>query len=832
MRLRDLLLTIATATLIGGCSTDNTSGGGVNIPNGYMAISISAKVEGSQFASGDCIGLYAINYNGDATVGMTTTGNQADNVKYSYAGGKWSSTSPAYYRDEKTAVNLIAYYPYMDDIKQISAHPFSVDSDQSKSSAGSNLMWGKASHVEPTKEAVVITMEPKMANLELTIKRGAGWDSGEWERATKSAKVCNTITEVKFNIATGEITPADKSSDITMRSSDNWFAAIVVPQDISASTCLFKVTVNNEEYTFNLHENLKMEAGRKYAYEMTIPKRGVVVESEKLSGTIIGTRYSVNYDNGQMSETVNTKANVFDGNYDTFFASYDRSNTWVGYDLGEPHVITRIGYSPRVTQPSRVELALIEGANNADFSDALPIYIIKSSAPERVMTYADVTCSRGFRYVRYVTPNDKRCNLAELEFYGYKSAGDDSQLYQLTNLPTVVINTANAQDITSKEVEIISTVHIISQGGTHLLTDTQTGVRGRGNASWNFEKKPYRLKFSEKRSPLGAPAEAKKWTLLSNHGDKTLMRNILAFEVSRRLGLAYTPFCRPVDVIINGEYKGCYQLCDQVDVRKNRVDVTEMKKSDNSGTNLTGGYLIEIDAYASTTEKVYFYSKKGTPVTIKSPDDEDITAEQRKYIEDHFNTMEAAVFAGNYTDASSGYRKYLDLDSYLRHFIVGEFIGNTDTYWSVYMYKQRGDDRFYVGPVWDCDLAFENDYRTHPINDTNDFLYCGKSSGASEAVNQMNNRIIKYDPAARAELKSLWSWAKLNGIDATSLIKYIDETAALLEESQQLNFKRWPILNQWVHMNFQALGSYEAEVGTIKSYIQQRVTKLDELINK
>ena len=797
-----------------------------------MAISISATAESSQFVSGDCIGLYAINYNGDATEGMSTTGNQADNAKYSYAGGKWSSTSPAYYRDAETAVNLIAYYPYMGDITQISAHPFAVESDQSNGSAGSNLMWGKASHVEPTKDAVAIAMKPKMSNLELTIKRGAGWSSGEWERATKSAKVCNTKTEIRFNLATGETTPTDKSEDITMRRSDDWFTAIVVPQDVSATTCLFKVEVNEEEYSFNLYENLRMEAGERYAYEMTIPKRGVVVESEKLSGTIIGTRYSVDYDNGQRSETVNTKSNVFDGNYDTFFASYERSNTWVGYDLGEPHVITRIGYSPRVTQPSRVVTALVEGANNADFSDALPLYIIKESAPERVMTYADVTCSRGFRYVRYVTPNDKRCNLAELEFYGYKSAGDDSQLYQLTNLPTVVINTANAQDITSKEVEITSTVHIISQGGTHLLTDTQTGVRGRGNASWNFEKKPYRLKFSEKRSPLGAPAEAKKWTLLSNHGDKTLMRNILAFEVSRRLGMEYTPFCYPVDVILNGEYKGCYQLCDQIDVRKNRVDVTEMKTSDNSGTNLTGGYLIEIDAYASTTEKVYFYSKKGTPVTIKSPDDEKITAEQRKYIEDYFNTMEASVFAGNYADATSGYRKYLDLDSFLRHFLVGEYTGNTDTYWSVYMYKERGDDRFYVGPIWDYDLAFENDYRTYPINNTTDFLYYAKSSGASDALKLMVNRIIREDSAARAELKSLWSWAKQNGLDAASMIEFVNETAELLEESQQLNFKRWPILNQWVHMNFQALGSYEAEVGTVRSYIEQRVTKLDELINK
>lgn len=814
------------------CSKSDVDGGTTS-PNGYMPIAISATIEGSsakpKFDTGDCIGLYAVNYNGDVTEGISPTGNQADNVKYSHAGGKWASTSPAYYRDENTPVRLIAYYPHMENITSITSQKFSLID---KPSQALYIMWGEADRVVPTKSAVSIVMKPLMARIELTIKQGAGWSESEWKSAEKSVELCNTLTEAELNIAMGKVKATGEPTQITIAGSGDCFTSVAIPQSVSASTRLFTVTIDGEEYYYNLSEKLDITAGSKHSFVLTVPRRGETPESEKLKGTIIGTRYSVDYNTGQMSETVNTKANVFDGNYESFFASYDRSNTWVGYDLGQPHVITRIGYSPRLTQPSRVVTALIEGANNADFSDALPIYIIKDSAPERVMTYADVSCSRGFRYVRYVTPNDKRCNLAELEFYGYKGEGDDSHLYQLTNLPTVVINTANAQEITSKEVEITSTVHIISQGGTNLLTDTQTGVRGRGNASWNFEKKPYRLKFSQKCSPLGAPAEAKKWTLLSNHGDKTLMRNILAFEVSRRLGLAYTPFCKPVDVIINGEYKGCYQLCDQVDVRAHRVDVTEMKSSDNSGTNLTGGYLIEIDAYASTTEKVYFYSKNGTPVTIKSPDDEKITAEQRAYIENHFNTMEAAVFAGNYTDAVNGYRKYLDLDSYLRHFLVGEYTGNTDTYWSVYMYKQRGDDRFYVGPVWDCDLAFENDYRTYPINNTNDFLYCGKSSGASDAVNQMNNRIIKNDAAARAELQELWSWAKLNGLDAASMLKYVDETAALLEESQQLNFKRWPILNQWVHMNFQALGSYSAEVGTIRTYIEQRVTKLDQLINK
>ena len=554
------------------------------------------------------------------------------------------------------------------------------------------------------------------------------------------------------------------------------------------------------------------------------------VESALLRGEVIGSRYSVDYNTSNKSESVNTKESVFDGDFETFFASYDRSNTWVGLDLGEKHIITKVGYSSRVSQPGRVELALIEGANSADFSDALPIYIIKEAAEEYVMTYADVHCSRGFRYVRYVTPNDCRCNLAELEFYGYRGSGDDSALYQLTNLPTVVINTEGAVDITSKENEINSRVYIISDNGTKLLEDEATGVRGRGNASWDFPKKPYRLKFSQKRSPLDAPANAKKWTLISNYGDKTLMRNILAFEVSRRMGMAYTPYCQPVDLILNGEYKGCYQLCDQVEVAQNRIDVTKMEATDISGDNLTGGYLIEIDAYAYN-ESSMFTSNRGTPVTIKSPDDEKIVSQQSKYIKDFFNTMESAVFASNYTSESSGYRKYLDLDSFLRFFLVGEFAGNTDTYWSVYMYKDRNDGRLYTGPVWDYDLAFDNDYRTYPINNLGGYIYNTNGSVASGSVRDMVTRIVTNDSAAHQRLVAIWDEARAQyGIDEASLLEYVAHTKALLYESQQLNFKRWKILNDYVHMNPQALGSYDAEVKTVENYIKGRITKLDNLI--
>ena len=534
----------------------------------------------------------------------------------------------------------------------------------------------------------------------------------------------------------------------------------------------------------------------------------------KLSGTIIGSIYSVDYDNGNaQSTTVNTKNNVFDGNFDTYFASYDRSGTWVGYDLGKKHVITKIGYSPRITQPGRVELAMIEGANMPDFSDAIPIHMIKSPAPERQMTYEETSCSRGFRYVRYVSPNDVRCNLAELEFYGYADEGNDSKLYQITNLPTVVINTEGAQEIVSKEEEISSNVYIISGDGTELLATSETGVRGRGNASWDqFPKKPYRLKFSSKQSPLGAPASAKKWTLISNYSDKTLMRNIVAFEASRMLGASYTPYCHPVDLVVNGEYRGCYQLCDQVEAAKDRVPAKD-------------GYLIEIDSYA-WKETSCFWSWRNTPVTIKHPDEDDITQQQRNHIENFFNQMESAALGTNFKDPEKGFRKYLDMESFIRNIMIGDFCGNTDLLWSVYMYKDAENGKLYSGPTWDHDLSFDNDYRSYPVNGNDDFIYRFVPSPASDAVREITDRIMKQDPEGRQMVADIWEEAYEKG-GLKDLPSYVDQTARLLDESQKLNFKRWKILDHKVHMNFQALGSYEAEVQFMKNCVKERLVKFD-----
>lgn len=550
------------------------------------------------------------------------------------------------------------------------------------------------------------------------------------------------------------------------------------------------------------------------------------VESQLLTGTPIGSSPSVDYSNNSASTTVNQPSAAFDGDLNTFYASYGRSYTWVGLDLGTPHVITRVGWSPRNggVGPESVVLGMIEGANRSDFLDAVPLYLIDQRGVIGEMHYADIIVSKGFRYVRYVGPHDKRCNIAELEFYGHAGEGDDSKFYLPSGIPVVIMNTVNAEEPYDKEHNIPSYVRIIDTDNSYVI-DTAT-TRLRGNASLNFAKKPYRIKFESKQRPLDAPAKAKKWTLISNYGDKTLMRNLLAFHISEVIGMPYTPYGRSVDVILNGEYKGCYQLCDQIEVNKNRVNIDEMETSDISGEALTGGYLWEIDAYADQ-EVSWFNSNHNIPVTIKSPDEEDITPEQSKYVADFFNKMEETVYATYFDNKDYGWRSILDAETFLKHFLIGELSGNTDTYWSVYQYKKRGEDKAYTGPVWDFDIAFDNDYRTYPLNNKSEFV-CFNGGSTAGSMGQFVRRVVLQDAQTIPELREIWAVARCNGIDSASLCMWIDSIAEEIDRSQMFTFMRWDILNRQEHMNPVARGSFAAEVAYLKEYISKRVEWMDK----
>ncbi len=145
------------------------------------------------------------------------------------------------------------------------------------------------------------------------------------------------------------------------------------------------------------------------------------------------------------------------------------------------------------------------------------------------------------------------------------------------------------------------------------------------------------------------------------------------------------------------------------------------------------------------------------------------------------------------------------------------------------MYKDAEQGKLFTGPAWDYDLAFENDGRTAPINNLSDYIYAGAGSVPTWDVRNLVNRIVKEDPAAKARLVELWDQYKPA---LSNLNDYVDETAALLDESQKLNFIRWPILSEWVHENCRATGSYSAEVKAVKDYITGRLTRFDKLVRR
>ncbi|MCR5711361.1 MAG: CotH kinase family protein [Prevotella sp.] len=534
-------------------------------------------------------------------------------------------------------------------------------------------------------------------------------------------------------------------------------------------------------------------------------------------------------------------ANAFDGDLMTCYASEDASFSWIGLALDTTYVIKKVGWAPVSGVDSCTMLGVFEGANREDFADAIPLFMITSTGIADTINTADVNVSRAFRYVRYVSPSEKYCQLAELEFYGEVGEGSDTQFYQITNLPLVSIHVDDGSFPVDKINNLSAHLAVFSKGGQKAKIDTGT-VRLRGNSSRVFPKKPLRIKFANKTKLCGSEAKAKKWVLINSFDDKTLMRNNLAFEISRRIGMEYTPFCVPVDVMVNGEYQGTYELADQVEQHKSRVDVEDLEATTVSGDSLTGGYLIENDGNYYD-EDYYFKTSKGNYYVIKYPDSDDINTAQNKYIQNHIQKLETAVYGRKFTD--TGYRRYLDLESFVKYFLLEEFVGNPDSFWSTFFYKHRGDDRFYTGPGWDFNLAFDNDCRIFPVSreavydgstylgDTiaTDWIYPSVIDGEKLCAGDMCtfvNIIVKEDSAALNDIRSVWTQLRASGLlDSSSIFSYIDEQTALLESSQAINYTRWNNLNKHWLYNPHVYGSWEAEIDIIKSYIKRRLEWMD-----
>ena len=381
---------------------------------------------------------------------------------------------------------------------------------------------------------------------------------------------------------------------------------------------------------------------------------------------------------------------------------------------------------------------------------------------------------------------------------------------QLTNIQTVYVETFDNEQVNSKTEYKLCRFILVSDTGVVKIDSVQ--IRGRGNASWLFKKKPYRIKFPQKIRLLGNEyANAKSWIFLSNGGEKLLIRNALANYVSKICNMPFTPATRFVDFYLNDEYLGNYQITDFVEIRKKRIDIEEIDTIvTDPNANITGGYLLEADG-RSDSGKIYIRTPVfNNNIRIHSPEAEVITESQKNYIRDYLGKFEKALAGGG------SFYNYVDSASLMGWYLTNEICANCDLFFQIYFYKQRDDDRLYFSPVWDFDLGFNDDTRRGDGGDVSEYLMQDIDFESRYIQNWFDS--IKTDPwwkhAQFEAYKKLYVDKNLDSL----MCAFVDSITSLIRPSVEKNYEKWSISEQ-THLEYKLYSTYDEYVRDLREFI-------------
>ena len=357
----------------------------------------------------------------------------------------------------------------------------------------------------------------------------------------------------------------------------------------------------------------------------------------------------------------------------------------------------------------------------------------------------------------------------------------DAMSYSGT-LPVMFINTEGAVPITSKDEYVYADYYVDNMGieGIENVGSQDAPqlmeIRGRGNYTWSdFDKKPYRIKLDQK-TPLLGMKRNKHFALLAHPDDKLgFLRNTVGFEISRRLGLAWTPAQQPVEVVLNGDYLGLYMLTEIIRVEPDRVNITEQANYETNRFLITGGWLVEIDNYLEE-EQIRTVEGNGNSIwsTYKSP--ELLSDEQRTYLTGLINTVNAAIYVSDKTNNS--WEKYIDPDTLACFYLTQELLDDTESFHgSCYWHKENGDStKIMFGPVWDFGNAF---HRT-----PNRFIY-----DQPAFTQTWIGEIAKFPHFQEIVLKH---WNRYVRMHHKSMDEFIDDFIGKIYYAAMSDAARWP----------------------------------------
>lgn len=371
--------------------------------------------------------------------------------------------------------------------------------------------------------------------------------------------------------------------------------------------------------------------------------------------------------------------------------------------------------------------------------------------------------------------------------------------FLLSAIPELTITTTDPSiaEIPSKDYYLEGTLAVNGRGGYEDYTG-KTEVKGRGNSTWGYPKKPYRLKLNKKAEICGL-GKAKNYVLLANHLDPTLMLNSVAFKIGRLLKLPFTNHAIPVDVVLNGIYKGSYLLTEQIEVKENRVDLDE-----------NNSVMWELDSYWDDEPK-FKSTAFNLPVMVKDPD---LTTEQFEYWKKDFNAF-TTQFAKEPLEGNS-YVDMIDIESVAKFLITFNLVHNMEINHpkSVFLHKE-GNGKYVMGPIWDFDWAYDYEGTSNHFGRYNTPLFSSSMNGVGTAFFQ---RFLQ-DSRVKAIYKRTWQDFKNNKLDA--LLQYVDDYAVMLKPSVERNSELW-----------ENTRSFDTKVKELKTWLRNRADYIDSEVSK
>ena len=413
-----------------------------------------------------------------------------------------------------------------------------------------------------------------------------------------------------------------------------------------------------------------------------------------------------------------------------------------------------------------------------------------------------------------------------------------------SNLPIVLIDTGGREIVDPYRIPAQMGIIYNGPGERNRLTDPPDHYDGRidieirGSSSRSFPKKPYRFETQDSLGRnlnvplLGMPRE-NDWILYNPYSDKSMIRNILAFKISNWLG-RYASRTRLCEVVLNGDYRGVYVILEKIKRDRGRVDITAMDSSDVAGDAVTGGYIVKIDKTDAGENTGGWTSANGIYYQYHYPKPDEIVPEQKAYLKKLMADFEAVMRRPDYDNPADGFLNWIDLDSFVDHFILNELSRNVDAYrLSAYLYKDRESvgGKLIMGPAWDFNLSFGNaDYHQADRTDGWNLDYMFTINFRDFFKPPFWWQVVRHDAEFKSRVYRRWWQLRAGVLKEEFLLEWIDALADSLAEAQVRNFIRWPVLGTYVWPNAFAGDTYEEEIEFLKTWLEERIWWIDDNI--